>query len=118
MKTTKLTCISCPQGCRLSVDHEAHALVAVSYNQCKRGIRYAKYELINPCRMVTTTVKTDSAIGLLPVKTKNPIPKHLMRHVVEELSRIVIKGPVRIGDVVKHNICDTHIDVVATRNIS
>ena len=51
----KLICIVCPMGCHLDVDVEDD--YAVTGNQCKRGIAYAKKELTNPTRTITSTVK-------------------------------------------------------------
>lgn len=117
MNRTELTCISCPMGCRLSVEYDDSKIVSVENNRCKRGIQYAADEIFNPTRVVTTTVKTNSELGLLPVKTASSIPRHLIDEVMKELAGIVVTRHVSVGDVVKENICGTHINVVATRNI-
>ena len=60
----ELICIVCPKGCRLKVDNEFN----VTGNGCNRGIKYAKDELTNPTRMVTSTVVVlDGEINRLPV---------------------------------------------------
>ena len=50
----KLICIACPIGCHLEIDVEDD--YKVTGNQCKRGPIYAKKELTNPTRIVTSTV--------------------------------------------------------------
>ena len=49
----ELICILCPRGCRLKVDDNLN----VTGNFCPRGIIYAKTEITNPTRSLTSTVK-------------------------------------------------------------
>lgn len=116
MSYTELTCISCPMGCRLSVEHDEEKIATVENNRCKRGITYAENEIFNPTRIVTTTVKIANA-GFLPVKTNLPVPKGLIGDVMKELFGVVVDHSISIGDVVKKNICGTNVDVVATKNV-
>lgn len=110
----ELICITCPRGCRLSVDDNLN----VTGNSCPRGVVYAKNELTHPVRMVTTTVKIISELEMrLPVKTSVAIDKNLMFKVVEELDKIEVKAPIRIGDVVIKNIFGSGVDILATKNI-
>lgn len=110
----ELICITCPRGCRLSVDDNLN----VTGNNCPRGAVYAKNELTHPVRMVTATVKIVSELEMrLPVKTSVAIDKNLMFKVVEELDKIEVKAPIKIGDVVIKNIFGTGVDILATKNI-
>lgn len=110
----ELICITCPRGCRLSVDDNLN----VTGNNCPRGVVYAKNELTHPVRMVTTTVKIISELEMrLPVKTSVAIDKNLMFKVVEELDKIEVKAPIKIGDVVIKNIFGSGVDILATKNI-
>ncbi|WP_300382134.1 DUF1667 domain-containing protein [Clostridium sp.] len=110
-----LICISCPIGCHLSVDTEK---VTVTGNACKRGEIYGINEIKNPVRVVTTTVKIENGThAVLPVKTKNPIPKDLNFKCIEILNNITLKAPVKMGEVVVKNILDTGVDVVTTREM-
>jgi CxxC motif-containing protein len=115
MATRKLTCISCPMGCRLEVEY-AQTITSIQNNRCKNGIKYAENEIYDPRRMVTTTVLTTQPIKYLPVKTAAPIPKKLVKNVIEELKAITVTHPVKIGDVIKENICGTQINIIATMN--
>ena len=110
----ELICITCPRGCHLLVDDDLN----VTGNTCPRGVIYAKAELTHPVRMVTSTVVVDSKVECrLPVKTKDPIPKELIFEVMEEINKVVVKAPIKIGDVVIKNVLNTGVDVVATKNI-
>lgn len=113
-----LICITCPKGCRLEVDDQDRENIKVSGNQCKRGIRYAIDELTNPTRVITSTVRCDhSKLRRVPVTTKGAIPKPLIFQVMAEINQVIVKPPIRMGDVIINNVCDTKVDVVATRNV-
>jgi CxxC motif-containing protein len=114
----ELTCISCPNGCILEVDLESGRVVSIKGNECKKGVEYAKNEILQPVRIVTTTVKISGAqIPFLPVKTSKPVKKELCRKIVEKASGIEVKAPIKLGEVIARNILDTGTDLVATRSI-
>ena len=111
---TELICITCPRGCHLSVDENLN----VTGNSCPRGALYAKAELTHPVRMVTSSVNITSKIeSRLPVKTKEPIPKELIFKVMDEIYKVSVKAPIKIGDVVIKDILGTGVDIVACKNI-
>ncbi len=111
-------CICCPLGCGMTVEYDDHKILSVTNNHCLRGSDYAEEEIFNPTRTVTTTVKIDGVINYAPVKTNRPVAKNMLRAIIQEVSMINLKAPVKIGDVVVRNILGTGIDVVVTRNIS
>ena len=94
---TSIICITCPKGCRLSVDEENG--YKVTGNGCPRGEIYGKNELQHPVRVITSTVRIeDAAVPRLPVKTDKPLPKEKMFECMHLLDGITAKSPVRIGD--------------------
>ena len=110
----ELICIICPRGCRLKVDNDLN----VTGNLCPRGIIYAKTEMTNPTRVLTSTVKINSQNAVrLSVKTSQAVPKGKMFECMRELDKVIVEAPVHIGDVVLANICDTGVDVIATKDI-
>ena len=119
MEVKNLTCINCPMGCALTIEMEGDEVTSVSGNTCKRGDTYARKEMTNPTRIVTSTVKVAGGkSNTVSVKTKADIPKGKIFDCIRELKDIQIHAPVHIGDVVLANVADTGIDVVATRNVS
>ncbi|MDN5331071.1 MAG: hypothetical protein PWP45_296 [Tepidanaerobacteraceae bacterium] len=110
-----VTCIICPAGCRIRVSMQGGEIASIKGNLCKRGENYAKDEVTHPTRVLTTTVRLEDG-RLLPVKTARPIPKALLFDAVKELSNVVVKVPVKIGQVVYSNVAGTGVDVVATRS--
>lgn len=118
MKKIDLICIQCPIGCSLKVTLENDIVSKVEGNTCKRGEIYAKKEVVNPTRTVTSTVKIEGGIiERLPVKTKEDIPKDKIFECVKALKNLCVKSPISIGDVVLKNVANTGIDVIATKNV-
>ena len=110
----ELTCIICPRGCHLVVDDELN----VTGNSCPRGAVYAKQELTNPTRTLTTTVKIKAKNAVrLPVKSKEPLPKGKIMEAMKEINKATVLAPIHIGDVVIKNILGLGIDIVATKDI-
>lgn len=111
----ELICISCPLGCHLTVDIDNKT---VTGNTCKRGEIYGLNEVINPLRVITTTVKIEGGnLPVLPVKTNGAIPKKLNFEAMKVINSITVIAPIKSGDVVIENILGTGIDVVATRSM-
>lgn len=115
---TELICITCPMGCTLDVTHEGDTIVEVDGATCKRGEDYAKEELTNPHRMVTTTVRVAGGLHpLLPVYTSAPIPKGRIFDLLEEIRKVEVQAPVKMGDAVLENVVDTDVKVLASRDM-
>lgn len=114
----ELVCIRCPIGCRMTVTHNQDGSLEVTGNSCKRGEEYAKKELTNPTRIVTSTVRIKGRKDqVLPVKTKEDIPKGKIRACMEALKQIEVEAPVAIGDVILSDVAGTGVDIVATKHI-
>ena len=110
-----LICVSCPLGCPIEVEIENGEVVSVTGNTCKRGDSYARTEITNPVRSLTTSVKVEGGVHpVVPVKSAGPVPTGRMFDCMEEINKAVIKAPVKIGDVVIENICGLGVDIVAT----
>lgn len=111
----EMVCIVCPMGCHLKIDTDT---LEVTGNTCPRGPIYAKEELTAPKRVITSTVKIEGGIhNRLPVKTSISIPKELNFKCMELLNDIVVKSPVKHGQVIIKNILGTGADIVACRNM-
>ncbi len=112
----ELICIMCPKGCRLKVEEGGG--YAVTGNACPKGAEYGRKEVTNPTRVLTSTVKITGAIhSCCPVKTDRDIPKQLVLKAMDVLSGVVLKAPVRRGEVVVSNILGTGANLIATRDM-
>ena len=110
-----LICVACPLGCPIEVEVDGTEVVSVKGNTCKRGDEYARTEITNPVRSLTTSVKVDGGMHpVVPVKSAGAIPKDKMFQCMEVINSVTVKAPVKIGDVVIENILGLGIDIVAT----
>lgn len=117
-ETRNLICIGCPMGCPLTVTVEDHAVTAVSGNTCKRGDAYARREVTNPSRVVTTTVSvTGGDRPTVAVKTRGEVPKAQVLDCVRALAALKVPAPVAVGDVIAADILGSGADVVATSSV-
>ena len=118
METRNLTCIGCPLGCAITVTMDGGNVVSITGNTCKRGDVYARKEVTNPTRIVTSTVRVSGgSIDMVSVKTKEDIPKGKIFECEKALKGIEVPAPVHIGDVILENVADTGVDIVATKNV-
>ena len=119
MEVRNLTCIGCPMGCALRVELENGKPVSVTGNTCKRGAEYARKEVVDPRRIVTSTMRLLG--GTAPVvscKTASDIPKGSIFAVVEAIAHCTTAAPVTIGDVLLANVCGLGVDIVATKSVA
>jgi CxxC motif-containing protein len=121
MKVRTLTCIGCPLGCPVGVTlDDAGEIVRIEGNTCKIGEDYARKEVSNPMRMVTSTVRVRGAkTGAVTAscKTRTDVPKNRIFAVIQDIKGITLNAPVHIGDVVKANVAGTGVDMVATKEV-
>ena len=104
-------------GCPLTVEMNGTEVVSVTGNTCPRGDAYARKEVTNPTRIVTSTVKVEGGkVDMVSVKTKEDIPKGKIFECVKALKGITVKAPVHIGDVILKDVAGTGVDIIATKN--
>ena len=112
-------CIQCPLACRveLSVSEKGKVDKITNY-QCKEGKIYAVQEYESPKRVLTTTVRTQgSARPVLPVRSREAVPKDMLKQCVQCLANVKVKSPISIGEVVVPNILDIGIDIISTDSL-
>lgn len=117
MKTKDLICIGCPMGCPIHVElSDAGEITSISGYTCKRGEIYARKEVTNPRRIVTSTVRVAGGpLKMVSVKTKEDIPKDKIFDCVRALKGICVQSPIHIGDVIVKDVAGTGVDIVATK---
>ena len=114
---TDLICIVCPKGCHLKVDEENG--YKVTGNGCPRGAGYGEKELVNPTRVITSTVRVEAETARrVPVKTNGDIPKWKICDIMDELTKVTAKAPVNVGDVVIKDVLGLGVDIVATKKVT
>ena len=120
----EMICINCPIGCNLKVYGNNEENITVEGNKCPKGLQYGKDEVLNPKRMVTSSVPIGKDVEtgiyqMISVKTSEAVPKKLIFSVLEEIKNIDLKKEgikkIEVGDVLLENVCNTGVNVVATQ---
>ncbi len=91
----------------------------VQGSQCSRGRNYAITELEDPRRLVTSTVIIENAaVPLLPIRTRESIPKEKVKDLMKIVSEITVTAPVTCGQVIVPNVLGTDTDLIASRSMA
>lgn len=111
----ELVCIVCPRGCHLQVDENTLEVIG---NSCEKGAEYGKNEISNPLRTVTASVAVEGGIHpRLAVRTNRAVPKGKMFEIMNVLHSFKAYSPIKRGDVLIENVCNTGADIIASRDI-
>jgi CxxC motif-containing protein len=111
-------CVVCPIGCEIDVVHDGSKIISMEGNKCDNSEEFVSQELIEPMRILTTTVRIGGSRWLvIPVRTDKPVPKRLFPRIMRQLRRIKLQAPVNMLDVVVGDIVGTGANVVATRTM-
>ena len=115
MTKTELICINCPLGCQMSAYTESGVFLKAEGNNCPKGEKYARQEVISPMRTVTSTVRLIGGTKeRISVKTLPEVPKNMIFSVMEVIHSLSVVSPVKIGDVLVKDIAGTTASLIAT----
>jgi CxxC motif-containing protein len=111
-------CVVCPVGCEIDVVHEGSRVVSMEGNRCEKSEEFVRQELIEPMRILTTTVRIQGSRWLvMPVRTDRAVPKRLFPRIMKRLRRIQLQAPVNMLDVVVSDVLRTGTNVIASRTM-
>jgi len=115
-----LTCIGCPIGCPLKLEHEGNTIQEISGNECDRGVKYARQEFFDPRRDLSTTVAISNALWpRLPVRLTGPIPRDKVLEAARRIHQIRVAAPVTIGQVLLADVMGGKgVHLVASRSMA
>mgnify|MGYP000750805850 CR=1 FL=1 len=118
MEVRELTCIGCPLGCQLTVTM-GNDEIKVEGNTCPRGEAYAKKEVTNPTRIVTSTVRVEGGTieRTAAQGQASDYPERAKSLLLKEIRAVKVAAPVHIGDVIIDDCAGTGIAVVASKNV-
>ena len=113
----EFVCIVCPNGCTLRTENQ-DGVITVSGNTCPKGEEYAKTELTNPTRTLTSTIATSfPKQHVLPVRTSAAIPKCEIKNAMAAINKLVVTTRLKCGDAVVKDFMVTGVDLIATDDI-
>jgi CxxC motif-containing protein len=118
--TREIICIQCPMACHVQLTiSQAGDVVDIAGFQCKEGKQYAPQEYKSPRRVLTSIVRTEGCSRpVLPIRSKQPIPKDRLFQCMQYLDSIKVKAPLKLGDLVVTNILNTGIDIICTDELT
>jgi CxxC motif-containing protein len=111
-------CVICPIGCEIDVVHDGGKIISMEGNKCKRSEEFVSQELIEPMRILTTTVRIRGARWpVIPVRTDKSVPKRLFPRIMRQLRRVELQAPVNMLDVVVKDVAGTGANIITTRTM-
>jgi len=111
-------CVVCPIGCEIDVVHDDSKIISMEGNKCEKAEEFVTQELIEPMRILTTTVRIQgSKWPVIAVRTDKAVPKRLFPRIMKQLRRIKLQAPVNMLDIVVSDVLHTGANVVATRTM-
>jgi CxxC motif-containing protein len=111
-------CVVCPIGCEIDVVHDGSKIISMEGNKCEKSEEFVNQELVEPMRIVTTTVRIQgSRWPVIPVRTDKAVPKRLFPRIMRQLRRIKLQAPVDMLDVVVRHVLGTGANIIATRTM-
>lgn len=114
----RFMCIICPNGCEIEAEFDEKGIQKLEGNLCEKGEEYVRKEILSPERGLTTSVRVrNGSLPLVSVKTSKPIPKERVMDAMEEVAKLKVPAPVKVGDILLEDILGTGADLVATKNV-
>lgn len=118
MPERTLTCIQCPKGCLLTVAVDGGRVTSVAGNDCEKGPPWARQEIEDPVRTLTTSVRVlRGREDLVSVRTDGAIPRRLLAEALSVAKELRVEAPVALGRVIAENLAGTGVNLIATRAI-
>jgi len=109
-------CILCPVGCNIKI--KKNKKLVIKGAKCIKGIEYSKHEILNPKRILTTSILVKNGIlPLISVKTSKPVPKDKIFKILKIIKKKSVNAPIYIGDIIIENILDTGSNIVSTKTV-
>jgi len=111
-----MTCTVCPAGCRIKAAKDTEGNWSFEGYTCRRGLDFARSEVIDPVRVLTSTVlmRTVDSEAMIPVRTVRPIPLAVMFEAMDEIRKFVIDHVPVQGEIVIDDLAGTGIGLKVT----
>lgn len=118
MPKNAVICIGCPNSCIIEYETADGEITIKGGARCEKGKRYAEDEIINPLRILTTSIKVlNGELPLVSVRTTGRIPKSRLFEAVSKVKEISVSAPVYSGQIIAENFLETGFDLIATKTV-
>lgn len=108
----KIVCVVCPKGCEIDVLGDLKNPSFSGYG-CEKGLNFAKIDLIDPSRVLCTTILTNQG-RLIPVKSDREIPLREFEKVMQIIKNVVVEEPIKRGQVLVEKVSSNGANMIAT----
>ena len=87
---------------------------------CSKGLEFIRQEATCPVRISFTVVliQGTSTIGVLPIWSDKPVPKQLLERSLKELSKVNVKAPIKVGDIIVEDLLGQGFNIIASRTVN
>ncbi|HEX2965097.1 MAG TPA: DUF1667 domain-containing protein [Syntrophorhabdaceae bacterium] len=110
-RARRYTCIICPNCCQLETDG-----VDVVGAGCEKGEVFARQEWTEPLRVLTSTVRCETAEGerIIPFKTVSPVPLSRALAIIKEIRSLHFPEVPPIGTRVDVKNLEKPVEIIIT----
>jgi len=117
IKSNFMVCLVCPKSCILNITGNLEN-ISVKNNECNNGLDFVKKELMDPERILTSTMRVNSGIiPLVSVRSDKPVKKAELMVLVKQLDSIVVPAPIFSGQILVSALGENKVNIIATRII-
>jgi len=117
METERFVCVGCPKGCEITVQLRDGEIVSIEGFTCPTGEALARKEVTARERILTAVARAEGGIWpVVPVRTSRAIPLARFGDVLKEIKKVIVRSPVRAGDVVLRDVAGTGVDLIVERD--
>lgn len=110
----EMVCIVCPNSCLLEIK-EKDGDITVTGAKCKKGIEFARTELTDPRRALSSTIRTSfERLPVVAVRTSGEIRKADIPKVMAAISTCKADRPYSVGEVIIKNVAESGEDIICT----
>jgi CxxC motif-containing protein len=112
-----MVCLVCPKSCALLVA-ENGGTIKTENNRCGRGAEFARKELTDPERTLTSTIRIrDGTLPLVSVRSDAPVKKAELKSLIKRLDGMTVQAPMRRGQIVLRDAGVNKVSIIATRTV-
>jgi CxxC motif-containing protein len=113
----EIVCFICPNSCVMTITGDGTNL-HIKNNRCPRGIEFARTELSDPERTLTSTVRVvNGVLPLVSVRSDRAVKKTELKELIRRLDAVTVNAPVQSGQVIAREIGGNKVNIIATRGV-
>ena len=102
-----MICLVCPKSCLLTEDIS-----------CKKGLEFAKKEMTDPERILTSSMKVEfGELPLVSVRSDKTVKKAELKTLIKQLDEITVPAPVLNGQILISGLGKNNVNIIATRTV-